>query len=222
MLDAVLTVRDSSSRVILESDDAPEPTLPALPFEFAGPNPDSRLLIPAGDVHAAFDVEVTDRYGRGGPEYGYVIEAGPAAPDLRVVVDSDPDVIALRPGESTVIGARVERVGRTGPIRLRVEGLPEGASAAPVVARFNASNLAGWDAAVARVDLIVRTGADVRPGRGLLSVVGSASLEGAWTLTRTGERPMTVETVAPNRRMRTVVGRTTRLPFCVYTGGKAR
>jgi hypothetical protein len=225
-LDGVLTVRDAAGRVLAENDDAGANALPPLPFGIDGPNPDPRLVV---SVPARQDltVEVADRYSRAGPEFAYRLDAGPVVPDFRVTFlheESGDDVVTFRPGRETRLALRVDRVGRTGPIAVRAEGLPAGVVSPSVVARgFSAPvGATATDMTTARVVLVLRVAPEARAGWGRLGVVATATADDGRVLTRRGERPLTVSTVTPHGRVRTVARGATSVPFWVYIGEAAR
>jgi hypothetical protein len=194
-LDPVVSVHDTQDRLVAENDDAPFTTDPAgLSVRSEGAaNPDSRVdLIPEED-RTAF-VVVADRFGEGGPEYAYRLQAGPPRPDFAAEVRlprrstespgsegiSGRDEPAgatgafnLRPGTTTPLSVRVTFDGRVGPVTLRAEGLPQGVSVAPVTVRPSTiPKAAAPTTAVA--SLLVRVDSDARPALGELRVVGSS------------------------------------------------
>ena len=215
-LDAVLTVRDARGTVLAENDDA------------AGldPGTDSRLTVPPSSG-GAFRVEVADRFARGGPEFAYRLTAGPTAPDFRVTVTTTEteggDVVLLRPGRATRLSVRLSRVGRTGPLTLRIEGLPAAVLCPAVVVRkfsaTGAAKVSELTSATAILSLTVPDGMAPAPGRGRLRVVASAALEDGRMLSREGRFPVVLGPGNSAGTTRPVVRQVTSVPFWVYIGG---
>jgi len=150
-LDSVVTIRDSRGNRRAENDDKVGPD----PRPGVEADPDSRLDFQA-DADEDLTVEVTDRFGRGGVEFGYRLSEGDPRPDFTVLARPferwwlDPDGEAVgtlwdrgayhwKPGESLSIACEIEAEGRTGPITIRAVGLPEGVTSSPVIAYPRAS-----------------------------------------------------------------------------------
>src|SRR5581483_3189637 len=97
-------------------------------------------------------IEVSDRYGNGGPEYAYCLEVGASQPEFAVkLLFGDPNLVRrqarfgqrqraprqpgangslnLRPGTSTSLNFVVSGDGAVGKVEVRAEGLPPGVSA---------------------------------------------------------------------------------------------
>ncbi len=160
-LDSVLTVRGrDGTGALAENDDFQ--ANPNAPQARRGVNfiglpegtSDSQLDFEA-PTDGPFVVEVSDRYGEGGPEYAYRLSVGASRPDFAVhVLIGNPNangqvanvandgqgrgrpgmfgVYNLSPGSKTIVNFVVNPEGRPGPVTVRVEGLPEGVTAEPV------------------------------------------------------------------------------------------
>ncbi len=75
-----------------------------------------------------YTLEVRDLHLRGGPAYGYALEAAPAEPMFLLYADTDKTPIAA--GTTGVLYVRAEKKnGFEGEIQLAVSGLPEGVRA---------------------------------------------------------------------------------------------
>lgn len=222
-LDSVVTVRDPRGAVVAENDDSGD-SPGGVPI---GPNPDSRLTLPA-DTAGPLTVEVADRFGRGGPEFGYRLAVAPKVPDFRAWVnvatgaDGSRDgptpsggVVALGPGAPGVLVAGVQVVpdARIGPITLRVEGLPEGVACDPAVVR-RGNGGRGYENATLRL----RVGPGVRPATGRLRVVATAAREDGSSWSRPAECTLVLAPGDPQGKWAPVERRVTWLPFWVYTG----
>jgi hypothetical protein len=223
-LDSVLSVRESSGKLLGESDDTPSVRLGVA-------STDSRLTLPPnteGDVV----VSVTDRYGRGGPEFGYRLVFGPPAPEFRVQISVDPTagpdgdawgVVTLKPGAETRIVARVDRARPGGPVRLSVEGLPEGVECpAVLVRRFESppsrEGATTSSLGTARVVLVLRTAQGVRPAQGRLRVAATIAGESGGEIEQLAECPVVLCRAESPGIDAASVRRVTSIPFWVYTG----
>jgi hypothetical protein len=163
-LDSTLTLRDSDGNVVSENDDIG--MLPVQPrqavIQNALPgNPDSRIDFQPR-VTGEYTLEVVDRYGNGGPEYAYRLEATPGRPDFSIaLLFGDPalnqrviiaggarpprppgasGVLNLKPGGNAIVNFLITPEGNPLPIEVSAEGLPDGVTAAPVTVRPNGPN----------------------------------------------------------------------------------
>lgn len=117
-MDSELKLLNSKGDVLAENDDAI--------------GKDSRIEWTAPDT-GNYVIEVRDITGGGGPTYFYNLTATRLSPDFQLRLDPDRAMIA--PGNSTAWFAIVDRKnGFNGPVKLRVDGLPEGVSfSAPII-----------------------------------------------------------------------------------------
>ncbi len=226
-LDSVIRVRDASGMVVAENDDSAGGSVDAETTT----NPDSRLELPAS-LRGDFTVEVSDRYGRGGLEYGYRLSMGSAPPDFRLEIDSygdgaapddlsskgDPPigVLDLRTGSESRITVKVKREGLTGPIRLSLQGLPEEFVCEPVMLR-RFRPVAGSTVTMGEAVLKVQAAPTLRERQGRFTIIGTATLEDGRTISRSGECRLPVGNVATTETLRPVSRRVTSLLFRVYT-----
>ncbi len=223
-LDSVLRVRDSRGVLVAESDDSA-----SLDEAESATNPDSMLELPT-DARGTFTVEVTDRYGKGGSEYAYRLSAAGSFPDFRITIDPrlatelvsskevPPNgVLPLATGTAARIPLRVKRRGRTGPITIRLEGLPPGTHVDPVVARRFRPTLEPTVMG-AEVELEVKVDPGLADRQGRFRVIGTAIGEDGQTRTRRGECRLPIGAVAPAGGPPPVWRSATSLPFRVYTG----
>ncbi len=148
-LDSVVTVRDAAGRILAENDDAREPD-----------RMDSRVDFQAGPDQE-LTVEVADRFGQGGQEFGYRLLIGPERADfqvstrwLRPLLARDFDLsepngppgtgaLTLKAGSSISLLCEIRSEGRTGPIVLTAQGLPRGVAAAVVTIRPQSDRTSG-------------------------------------------------------------------------------
>jgi hypothetical protein len=163
-LDSVLAVRDEKGQTLAENDDGAERVRPDQARGINAPGiaeaaPDSAVEFEAR-ADGVLRIEVSDRFGDGGPEFGYRLSVGPARPDFAVTLllgnpsagsvgianlgqagttRTSPGqfgVFNLKPGASAPLNFLVAPVGRPGPVEVRIEGLPEGVTAEPVSVRL--------------------------------------------------------------------------------------
>jgi hypothetical protein len=154
-LDSVVTLRDPRGEVLGENDDH-------------GTSPDS-VLDHEARSDGVLTVEIADRFGSGGPEYGYRLSVGPVQPDVAVALRLDGRVrttgaLNLHPGSTVPIRFQMEREGRTSPIRLRALGLPRGVTAVPVTVPPSGPPSG---------TLLLRVAPDAGPAAGSLRVVAT-------------------------------------------------
>jgi hypothetical protein len=158
-LDSVVTIRDKDGKTLAENDDfgsdGSNNVQRGVDFlGLRGGTSDSQL-----DFLAAEDgkvtIEVTDRYGDGGPEYAYRLSVGASRPDFSIhlllgnptangqvfnamnartgrLTPGQFGVFNLPTGTKVPVNFVVVPEGRPGPVTVRVEGLPDGVTAAPV------------------------------------------------------------------------------------------
>lgn len=117
--DPVLRVLDAKEAVLVEADDTP------------GLGKDARLDWTA-PADGKFALQVADLHSRGGAGFGYVIQAALAAPDFTIACD--PDKLNVGPGGRVPLFVQVARRGGfDGPVTVRLDTLPEGVIASPLV-----------------------------------------------------------------------------------------
>ena len=214
-LDPVLMLRKQAGASVAENDDGPS-------LEFDGtPDPDSRVdLTPT--VDETLHVELSDRFGDGGPRYTYRLEVGPPLPDfaLRIRAEaSTTGALNLRPGDEAAVPFRVSADGRTGPITVRVEGRPAGASSEAVTVRpapppRTAAAPNGPIRSTVFGTIVIRASVDAPPGRGEWRVIGTADAGGR-TVRREAVAVLTLDAVTLPPPTRPVTVRETRLPVTV-------
>jgi hypothetical protein len=222
-LDSVVRVVGPEGRELAINDDEgvnPANPQPFNPFNPQPPSPrDSRLSFnPEADGEVV--VEVFDRFGQGGPEYGYRLEVGSAGPDFQIsLLFGDPNLtrrlaqqgqlqrapripgangsLTLRPGQAATLQFLVTGTGGLGTIEVHAEGLPLGVTAAPVKLpppAFVGANRPlppSGGAVVLKVD--PRAGTDL----GEVRIVATATPEGGPTLTRVAKATVLLESASP-------------------------
>ncbi|CAN5570250.1 hypothetical protein BH10PLA2_BH10PLA2_21610 [soil metagenome] len=112
-LDSYLDVVDAKGKVLATNDDAI--------------GKDSRLTY-TPPMDGNFCLRIRDLNHRGGDAFVYYLEATRAEPDFRITFD--PDKLAVGPRGNGVCFVRIERInGFTGPVEVKMDGLPPGLSA---------------------------------------------------------------------------------------------
>ena len=222
-LDSVLTIRDETGAMLAENDDSRAPSPPDRPrvVSVAGipePSADSTIEYEA-KADGTLTIEVADRFGEGGLEYGYRLAIGPPRPDFSVTlllgnanassrslrnlnqarsVRTSPGqfgVFNLRPGTSVPINFVVTPEGRPGPLEVRAEGLPEGVTAEPVVVRLGSDD----DASTVADFLLIRVAAYARPYLSEFRIVATTTGSGD-RLEREGSATIGIDSVAVSDR----------------------
>jgi hypothetical protein len=118
LLDSNLDILDAQGRVLASGDDI-SPAIKDAQILFTPPQDGTYYL------------RIRDLHNKGGAQFVYAIEAVPVQPDFTLRVDGDKAM--LGPGTSMPWYVLVQRQGGfTGPINIRVEGLPEGVTASPL------------------------------------------------------------------------------------------
>jgi hypothetical protein len=166
-LDALLTISDAAGKKLVSRDDlfGADPTIP--------------LEIPAGVKEITIAVE--DLLARGGPAFGYRLEARRESADFTLQLNSP--FVNVPAGGTAIVSVNINRRGYDGPLRITIPNLPAGyrqagGTVAPAAAsqrfddpnpRFGRNNsiitiTADPDAKPIRVDLIVKGIADLPDG----------------------------------------------------------
>jgi hypothetical protein len=194
-VDAVVTISDAAGKELLSLDDRqPAPREAPIVRVIETPPVDDPLGEFTAPVEGDYVIAVEDRFGSGGPEYGYRVELAPVEPDFDLVVQPA-DVTAGRPqqpqrrngpvqatyagvgggslsldrGGAGSLVVRAFRNGYNGPIELSVEGLPEGVHAGP------ASIAAGQN----ETTITLTADFSAASTAGMVRVLGTAPAEGA-------------------------------------------
>jgi hypothetical protein len=156
-LDAVVTITDAGGKELLTIDDRqPVPREPPVVRVIESPAVDDPLGEFTAVVEGDYWLTIEDRYGNGGPDYGYRLEVAPAVADFELVVQptdagggraaqaprqnapAQPSYAGVGSGSLSLdrggaggLVVRAFRNGYNGPIQLSVEGLPAGVQAGP-------------------------------------------------------------------------------------------
>ena len=114
-LDPVLRILNADNKVLDTADDSGGGVFdPATTFS------------PPAD--GEYRIEISDRFGFGGPRFFYVLTATPERPDFTIQLDQD--AYLLHPGDPLEIKLKLARTGgMQDPVTLKIEGLPEGVTA---------------------------------------------------------------------------------------------
>ncbi len=238
-LDSVVTVREASGNILIENDDPISDTTQRNGFALnqAAINPDSRLVIePKED--GPLTIEVADRYGEGGPAYGYRLDVGPVRPDFgisllfanpavnqavnnargprRATSPGSNGVLNVKPGQSIPINFLITTEGKTGPIEIRAEGLPPGVTVQPKtvkptsIVNRRASGQANADS------LVLKVASDAETSLGELRIIAVAKPENGPEIVRTAASAIAIDTpLAGNAPPRPVMRTLTSLPLQV-------
>jgi hypothetical protein len=176
-LDALVTISDGAGKKLLSRDDlfGADPTLP--------------LEIPAGVKEVTIAVE--DLLGRGGPAFGYRLEARRETADFTLQLNSPFVNVPL--GGTAIVSVNVNRRGYDGPLRVTIPNLPAGyhqagGTVAPASAsqRFDDPNPRfGRNTSV----ITITAEADAKPQRVDLIVKGIAELSDGGRIVRFAEGP---------------------------------
>lgn len=115
-LDGVLSIKGEQGNLLAANDDRPGSSDPGL--EFTVPDGVAKII-----------VSIADLQKRGGPEFIYrVFVRDLSTPDFDLAISEDR--LNLPAGGTRMIQLQVNRSGYNGPIRLTVEGLPDGVTLA--------------------------------------------------------------------------------------------
>lgn len=151
--DPILRILNSKGATVTEVDDT------------IGKDPRIDWTSPADGVYT---LQLNDLHSRGGPGFGYVIEAKRSVPDFEVT--SDPDKLNLGPGAKTPVFVKVERRGGfDGPVGFKLEGMTAGLTASPLtVAKGLTEGV-----------IVVSASADAKPATASLATIkASATVNG--------------------------------------------
>jgi hypothetical protein len=176
-LDAILTLYDAAGKKLATGDDG-NGVDPVLPF-----------TVPEGTRELILAVE--DLLGRGGPHYGYRLQAARQHSDFSVEL-ATPFVNVPAGGTAQVVVA-VQRRGYTGALKLSIPGLPEGFTAAgghvppeSAAQRFTADNTGRTRE---RSVITITARPDVKPQSLDLSVAGEALMPDGTSIRRMARGP---------------------------------
>jgi hypothetical protein len=215
-LDSVLVVRDAEGKVLAENDDQGNPNAtPAGGLFGIAPRSADSLIDFEAEADGALSLEITDRFGDGGPEYAYRLAALASYPAFTIrLILGNPNAgrtflemgaktpalanvpgalgaLNLRPGTVLPINFLITPEDRLGRVIVRVEGLPPGVSAGPVTVAF--SRPPGARFPLPQGDSInLRAAADAAPALGTLRVIASTRLPDGGTLTRAATARVTI------------------------------
>jgi hypothetical protein len=252
-LDSVVTVRKADGESLAENDDGqanPNAQRGVNVFGLSEISADSQL-----DFEATADgpllIEVADRYGDGGPEYGYRLSVGATRADFAInVLIGNPNangqlvnaarnqalrgtpglfgVYNLAPGTKTQMNFLVTSQGRPGPVTVRVEGLPDGVTAEPVKVEVLGPGKAGGqpeflNAPAKAESVVLNVESYAGPGLAEIRVVATAEPEPGVKLTRTATAMIGLEAVPSPIPARPITRQIDRFPLRVVgDSSKAR
>ena len=244
-LDSVLTVRDRDGNALAENDDSSlNPDMQGRRgVNFLGVSTESSdsLLDFEAPADGPIAIEVADRYGEGGPEYGYRLSVGTSRPDFAVhVLIGNPNangqvynaannravmlapglfgVYNLAPGVKVPVNFLVVPQGRPGPVTVRAEGLPEGVTAQPVKVDVLGPGTKGGNpnlvnAPAKAENLVLDVAGYASPGMGTFRVVASAEPEPGKSITRIASATIGLEAVPSAVPARPITHRVDRFPI---------
>ncbi len=232
-LDSVLAIRDEKGAILAENDDSRTSSPPDRPRTVSvtgNPvlSPDSTVDYEV-KADGILTIELADRFGDGGPEYGYRLAIGPTRPDFSVTLllgnananaramgnlnqvrtarttPGQFGVFNLKPGGSVAVNFLVTPEGRPGPVEVRVEGLPEGVTAEPVAVRLGGPQAPGAtstmpeDASSDTNFLLLKVDPFAQPSLSEFRVVASTKGPGP-SITREASATIGVDSVAVSNR----------------------
>jgi len=119
-LDSVLTVRDISGKVLSETDDSNKAHDTSITFS------------PPAD--GEYEVMLRDLHDRGGFRFVYRLTIAPVVPELAITLERD-SFVAPASAAVEIAVAIDRRNGFADDIEIRLEGLPEGVTAASVISK---------------------------------------------------------------------------------------
>jgi hypothetical protein len=208
-LDSLVTVSDASGRVIAEADDRglAAPGVAGLD----GAERDSLLELGPGEA-GELVVAITDRFGDGGPEYGYRMTVGAPRGDFKVTLQKrggafrgapgggDTDALNVRPGTTVPLSLRITAVGQPGPITLRALGLPAGVEAEALMVRIARppGRKVAQDAGQAEATLVLRVDAGAARAVGSFRIMATARSSDRPVLTRRAAAEVVLSSGAPD------------------------
>jgi hypothetical protein len=236
-LDSVLVVRDAGGKLLAENDD--QGNLNAAPagglFGIAARTADSLIDFEAG-AEGEITVEITDRFGEGGPEYAYRLAALASYPAFAIrLILGNPNAgrtflamgarspafatgpgalgaLNLKPGTVLPINFLVTPEGRVGRVIVRAEGLPPGVSAEPVTVIF--SRPPGARFALPQGGSInLRVAEDAASALGTLRIIATTRLPDGSTLTRKATASLTIGDLAADENRPIAVREVTEIPI---------
>ena len=246
-LDSVLSVKDGKGGALIENDDfvasqGRRNNRNVNQFGLEEGTTDSAIdwEVPADGTYT---IEVTDRYGDGGPEYGYRLSVGVTRPDFAVnLLIGNPNangqavnrgnnraiqpipgqfgVFNLAPGSSTPVNFIVLPVGRPGAVTVRAVGLPDGVTVNPVKVEISGpvvkGEAAGTANATARADnLVFNVASYAYPGLSEITIVATAEPTPGTTITRTATAIVGLNLVNPNVPGRPITRKVDHFPIRV-------
>jgi hypothetical protein len=246
-LDSVLTIRNKAGEALAENDDSGSDPNNANQrgvnfLGLSGGSSDSQV-----DFEAAEDgqvtVEVADRYGDGGPEYGYRLSVGATRPDFSVhLLIGNPTtngqlfnaannrsmrltpgqfgVFNLAPGVRIPVNFVVVPQGRPGPVTVRVEGLPDGVTVAPVKVDVLGPGKAGGQPSLVNAppradNLVFDVASHAEPGLSEVRIVAEAEPAPGVKLTRVASATIGLDAIPSNVPSRPITRTVDRFPLRV-------
>ena len=244
-LDSVVTVRDARGEILVENDDPGTDGVQRGGFainQVAAPT-DSRIVYEPKET-GPITIEVTDRYGDGGPGYPYRLEVGPLRPDFSVsLIFANPaninqqqanggmakrasspgsnGALNVRAGQTIPINYLITSEGPIGSIEVRAEGLPPGVTALPRTIRPNpVANRTGLRSSANADAIIVNVDLDAKEGLGELRLVGEAKPDGGKPIVRAATATIAIDTpLGGTAPPRTVMRTLASIPLKVIAPG---
>lgn len=175
-LDSILRVLGPKGERYVENDDHQERTSGYSSFNLVA---DSRIEGWTAPADGKYLLQVRDVHQRGGPGFGYVVQATRSQPTF--VMDLDTDKTNLAPGTGGVIHVRLTRKdGFDGEVALSIDGLPAGVQA--TCGRIVAGRTDGC--------IVLQAAADAKKGAANVRVIGTATLPGSPKPLKVPARPL--------------------------------
>ncbi len=251
-LDSLLTVRDAAGGTLAENDDSSvtneSPNRRGVNFLGVDQGSSDSLVDFEATADGPITIEVTDRYGDGGPEYGYRLSVGASRPDIEAfVLIGNPNangqvaaagnnrsvmltpglfgVYNVSPGARVIVNVLVVPQGRPGPVTVRAEGLPEGVTAKPLTLDVLGPGRKGGSPSLVNApgkagNLVFEVAPYAEPGVSEFRIITTAEPEPGKTITRAASATIGLEAVASAVPSRPITRRIERFPLRIV--GEAR
>ncbi|HEY2158545.1 MAG TPA: hypothetical protein VGH33_23145, partial [Isosphaeraceae bacterium] len=251
-LDSVLTIRDAAGETLAENDDSSvtneSPSRRGVNFLGVDHGTSDSLVDFEAPADGPITIEVTDRYGEGGPEYGYRLSVGASRPDFEAfVLIGNPNangqvatavnnrsvtltpglfgVYNLPPGARVIVNVLVVPQGRPGPLTVRAEGLPDGVTASPLTLDVLGPGAKGGSPSLVNApgkagNLVFEVAPYAEPGVSEFRIVATAEPEPGKSITRRASATIGLEAVASAVPARPITRRIERFPLRIV--GEAR
>jgi hypothetical protein len=251
-IDSVLTIRGAAGEMLAENDDSSvtneSPNRRGVNFLGVDQGTSDSLIDFEAPTDGPIMIELADRYGDGGPEYGYRLSVGASRPDFEAfVLIGNPNangqvatavnnrtvtltpglfgVYNLTPGAKVIVNVLAVPQGRPGPVTIRAEGLPDGVTAKPLTLDVLGPGPRGGSPSLVNApgkagNLVLEIAPYAEPGVSEFRIVATAEPEQGKPIARTASATIGLEAVASAVPARPITRRIERFPLRIV--GEAR